>query len=129
MEQLTLALDDDDDCVWNFVMLLLLLLFVCRYAFRTMQGDQISDILTDYAMALLKELGMKGSGEESKTDGVVGIDSEEVTQERAATKMQAMFRGYRLRRDLEYDYAAVRVQVCILCFHCITIRMMALDNM
>lgn len=25
--------------------------------------------------------------------------------------MQAMFRGYRLRRDLEYDYAAVRVQV------------------
>lgn len=30
---------------------------------------------------------------------------------RAATRMQAMFRGYRLRRDLEYDYAAVRIQV------------------
>lgn len=34
-----------------------------------------------------------------------------VKEKDAATKMQAMFRGYRLRRDLEYDYAAVRVQV------------------
>lgn len=81
------------------------------YGFRTMQGSQISELLTDYAMGLLKELGVgdAAGGDETK-DATEGGETEEDTEAAAATKMQAMFRGYRLRRDLEHDYAAVRVQ-------------------
>lgn len=77
------------------------------YEFATLQGNLVSDLLTDYAMALLKEMGIKAAAEESK-DETGAVDDEAVAK--AATRMQAMFRGYRLRRDLEYDYAAVRIQ-------------------
>lgn len=73
------------------------------FIFRTQQGANISALLTDYAMALLKEKEFR-SGEESKGE------MSEADKEMAVVRMQAMFRGYRLRRDLEYDYAAVRVQ-------------------
>mgnify|MGYP003875793969 CR=1 FL=1 len=41
------------------------------YEFATLQGNQISDLLTDYAMALLKEMGVNAAAEadESKEDG------------------------------------------------------------
>lgn len=40
------------------------------YEFATQQGNLISDLLTDYAMALLKEMGIKAAAEdETKTGG------------------------------------------------------------
>lgn len=100
------------------------------YEFRTEQGHSMSDLLTEYAMALLKEMGLaggaadaaKGAGgdgadgaagggaDSGGADGGAKADASEEDKAGAATRLQSAFRGYRLRRDLEYEYAAVRVQ-------------------
>lgn len=95
------------------------------YEFRTIQGHEMSDLLTDYAMALLGEMGLGGTGHAGAgaADGGAGSGSgpgegegsdpaasSGIDSGAAATRLQAVFRGYRLRRDLEYEYAAVRVQ-------------------
>mmetsp|Transcript_21795 Transcript_21795/g.70167 ORF Transcript_21795/g.70167 Transcript_21795/m.70167 type:complete len:412 (-) Transcript_21795:62-1297(-) len=76
------------------------------YEFDTNEGGLISELLTDYAMALLRELGITTGDEEAEGAGAGG----EMNDETAAVKIQAAFRGHQLRRDLEREYAAIRVQ-------------------
>ena len=42
------------------------------YEFATQQGNLISDLLTDYAMALLKEMGIKAAAEDESKAGADG---------------------------------------------------------
>lgn len=88
------------------------------YEFTTPDGNKISELLTDYANALLEELGiLRGnkpkpppppSAPGASKDGLeAGGDMDE---SEAATKMQAAFRGFKLRTDLEKDIAAINIQ-------------------
>jgi len=110
------------------------------YEFTTERGNRISELLTDYAHALLEELGISRKsakpppppGSPSKSnepppppgpppasipdhlqnfdDDEDDYDMPEMDEDDAATKLQSAFRGAKLRGDLEKEYACIQVQ-------------------
>lgn len=91
------------------------------HEFATEHGKRISELLTDYAMAFLKKMGISSKKDAPKKAAPGGQPSAVLAgraqptfgseHAEAACAVQARFRGYRLRRDLENEYAAIRVQV------------------
>ena len=95
------------------------------YVFGTTLGNHISDHLTDYAMMLLREMGLRGDGADAG-DGSgagagagAGVDAGAAAagaaapasgDETAAVRIQALYRGYVLRSELHRQFAATRLQ-------------------
>lgn len=87
------------------------------YEFTTEQGNRISELLTDYAHALLEELGIsRRSNKPPPPAGPPppppppGPPREPLDEDEAATRLQATFRGAKLRGDLEKEYASIQIQ-------------------
>ena len=72
----------------------------------------MSDLLTDYAMMLLREMGLSssggGAGSAAAEPVPVPFDPSTVA---AAVRIQAVYRGYQLRNELHRQFAATRIQV------------------
>ena len=94
------------------------------YEFTTEQGNRISELLTDYAHALLEELGISRKSAKpppppggpslppppSAPSGSPPPPASELDEDDAAVKLQSAFRGAKLRSDLEKEYASIQVQ-------------------
>ena len=89
------------------------------YEFNTEQGNRISELLTDYAHALLKELGISRKSTRKPPPPSGGppppppppmTKKDPLTEDEAAVRMQAAFRGAKLRGDLEKEYATIQIQ-------------------
>jgi hypothetical protein len=90
------------------------------YEFTTGEGNRISELLTDYAHALLKELGIsrKSASKPPPPDGgpppppppPPASKKAPVDEDEAAVRVQAAFRGAKLRGDLEKEYATIQIQ-------------------
>ena len=94
------------------------------YEFTTEQGNRISELLTDYAHALLEELGISRKSAKpppppggpslppppSAPSGSPPLPASELDEDDAAVKLQSAFRGAKLRSDLEKEYASIQVQ-------------------
>ena len=57
-------------------------------------------------MALLKELGINPNGSST----AAAQKKPEMSEHDIATRLQSTYRGHRLRKDLEAEYAAIRLQ-------------------
>lgn len=94
------------------------------YEFSTELGSRISELLTSYANALLEELGIRPRGgakpppppgKKGKPPPPPGKPKPKGDQQPAKSKdahaaaIQARYRGYVLRRDLEREYAAIQI--------------------
>eukprot|EP00753_Platysulcus_tardus_P010699 PLAT2973.1.p1 GENE.PLAT2973.1~~PLAT2973.1.p1 ORF type:complete len:395 (+),score=198.32 PLAT2973.1:64-1248(+) len=72
------------------------------YEFETDQGKNISDLLTEYAMALLREIGLSAAREDARAaEAEAGGAGAGVSEEYAAVKIQSMFRGYKARCEFD----------------------------
>ena len=89
------------------------------YEFETADGNRISELLTDYAHALLDELGISRkakkkppppSGAPPPPPPPAEAASEPITEDEAAVRVQSAFRGAKLRGDLEKEYASIQIQ-------------------
>ncbi len=83
------------------------------YEFTTEQGNRISELLTDYAHALLEELGISRKSAKPPPPPSVPAppnSSDTMDEHDAATKLQSAFRGAKLRGDLEKEYACIQIQ-------------------
>ena len=76
------------------------------YGFMTKHAAAISHLLTSYATAHVKE---KQELEKKRRQGDVegGIS---MTLLAMIVRLQAGFRGYKLRRDMDQEYAAIQIQ-------------------
>ena len=98
------------------------------YDFDTEVGNRISDLLTAYAMALLREMGIRSKQEEARVLGqsatlvqaqwrrVQALKQVEKRREgprmeaAAAHTMQRLFRGFAVRNSMSKQVAAILVQ-------------------
>jgi hypothetical protein len=99
---------------------------LCRCRCRWLaQGHAISDLLTDYAMMLLREMGLAGgAGAGAAAPAAAPAPEAPLPPVRsmydiAATRVQAVYRGYMLRNDLHRQFAATRIQVRLRCRGCL----------
>jgi len=95
---------------------------VGSFEFDTVEGKTISDLMTDYAMAFLKERERQEERmrdlaplARSKQNGKAGGKSSHEGKEKdakhvAATKIQALYRGFSLRNEWIKEDAAILVQ-------------------
>jgi hypothetical protein len=102
---------------------------VGSFEFDTQEGKAISDLMTDYAMAFLKErerqdervkhfipvtknkvLNKGTTAAPKKTGSVVNRDGYGPEHHRASVKFQALFRGYSLRNEWIKEDAAILLQ-------------------
>eukprot|EP01138_Halocafeteria_seosinensis_P008834 gb/GECG01009030.1/.p1 GENE.gb/GECG01009030.1/~~gb/GECG01009030.1/.p1 ORF type:complete len:420 (+),score=57.35 gb/GECG01009030.1/:1-1260(+) len=98
------------------------------YEVSTTEGSIICDVLTDYAQQLLVELKHKKSkGQQNENSYTSEHNDKEINkamerseetkkssrEEHAATRMQALYRGYKLRDHLQRKYAAIRIQALV----------------
>ena len=67
------------------------------YEFNSVEGADISELLTDYAMGLLRELGVQAAREQEMQN----------EKEGAARAVQAAFRGHILRKRMAQDMKLV----------------------
>lgn len=105
------------------------------YTFSTVVGHQISDLLTAYATEVFKEISRlkEQSARAQEIDKAVAVveryesaksaagggggggaetaPNKAMTDEQAALRVQAYFRGFRIRRDLTEAYAVTKIQV------------------
>ena len=90
------------------------------YEFTTEQGNRISELLTDYAHALLKELGISRKSASKPPPPAGGpppppppppaSKKAPIDEDEAAVRVQSAFRGAKLRGDLEKEYATIQIQ-------------------
>lgn len=77
------------------------------YRVKTAEGQRMSDLLTDYAMAILREMGIRRDGDDDDEDeeGEDEDEEEEISEEesraRAATKIAAVYRGHKTRKEFD----------------------------
>ena len=81
-----------------------------------MQGAAMSELLTDYAMMLLREMGLGsggggGAGAAAEAAPVAAAPQLDPVSTAAATRIQSVYRGYQLRNELHRQFAATRIQV------------------
>lgn len=84
------------------------------YEFETLEGNALSDLLTDYAMALLRELGIHTDpydDEESDEEESDEEEEEEMDEEDAAIMIQSVFRGHRARKDFDLMISAIEEEL------------------
>lgn len=97
------------------------------YVFNTVEGSVISDLLTDYAMMLVKDMsvGVPAVAEVPVLEvpalvpaaggagGFVSHAYGNTAQNAAATRVQAAYRGYVVRSALHQVFAATRIQAIV----------------
>jgi len=88
------------------------------FVFTTKQGRTASDMLTAYATRILAEIqgrgaaagGAAGASASTALDSAARAASKRAASVAAATKVQALWRGSRVRQSLQEEAAAIRVQ-------------------
>ncbi|KAA0149278.1 hypothetical protein FNF31_07238 [Cafeteria roenbergensis] len=94
-----------------------------RFTFTTKHGRDASDLLTAYATRILEEINARrdagGAAAAAASSGAAGgagaagsgrAAAAAIAPDEAATRIQAMVRGARVREDLQREAAAVRIQ-------------------
>jgi hypothetical protein len=74
------------------------------YRFKTLEGQRMSDLLTDYAMALLRELGIHKDSDDEEEEDEEEEEEEEgegMSKADAATKIAAVYRGHKTRKEFD----------------------------
>lgn len=88
-----------------------------RWNYNTLQGAAMSELLTDYAMMLLREMGLaSGGGSAGAGDADPGSPAPpavDPVMALAAVRIQSVYRGYQLRNELHRQFAATRIQSII----------------
>ena len=111
------------------------------FEFPTIEGSFASDLLTDYAHQMLREMEMNkkqessaaqeaavaeaAAAEASKAEAAALLEADR--QRAAAMRLQSLFRGFKVRDDLHKQFAATRVQAAARGFlaRCLFERMIA----